>query len=120
MIIAAEYSFNNGKKYVEKNFAPLLKEVKSVIHQVDSSQCLTKTSKEITMKGKQLYSPRDLNNSFKNEFTKYDWFSHKETCHYSTNYYTDAYKAKPLNPGAFRDMDFVKDGRNNETLNRGP
>ena len=108
MIVAAEYSFNGGKGYIDKVFPGLLREVNTVIYEVDASECLTKTSKEKTMKGKRLYSPRDLNGLFKQSFSKRGWSSHKEGCNYPTEYYTNKYNPKPLNPGAFRDMDFVK------------
>ena len=77
MIIAAEYSFNKGEEYVNNNFPSLLKEVTMVIRQVNAKKYFTKTSKEKTMKGKQLFSPRDLNTSFKEEFTRIKWKSHE-------------------------------------------
>ena len=109
MIIAAEYSFNDGKEYIQKYFPGLLKETKSVIGQVNASQSMNKLSKEKTMKGKRLYSPVSLNGSFKRYFSKLDWVSHREPCDYPTSYYAKNYSPQPLNKGAFRDMDFVKD-----------
>ncbi len=108
MIIAAEYSLNNGKDYITKNFPDQLAEVYNVINYVDASKCFDKVSKEKTMKGKLLYSPASLNDKFKNGFFKKGWVSHREKCDYPTNYYTNEYSPKPLNSGAFRDMDFVK------------
>ena len=111
MIIAAEYSFKDGQNYIEKKFPDLLLNVKSVIEKVDASKCFNKSSQEKTSMGKTLYSPIDLNKSFKKEFLKLNWKSHKESCEYSTNYYTKIYQpTKQLNSGAFRDMDFVKNG----------
>ena len=108
MIVAAEYSFNDGKKYIEKRFPGLLKETESVIDQVNASRAMNKVSKEKTMKGKRLYSPVSLNNSFKKHFSELEWVSHREPCDYPTSYYTKNYSPQPLNKGAFRDMDFVK------------
>jgi hypothetical protein len=63
MIITAEYSFNGGNA-IQKEYAHLLKEVEEIIAVVDASQCKTKTSEEITMPGKILYSPKALNRAF--------------------------------------------------------
>ena len=109
MIIAAEYSFNKGREYIAKNFSSQLEEVRNVIESVDASECFDKVSKEKTMKGKRLYSPPALNDYFKKSFSKMGWAPHREKCDYPTEYYTSEYSPRPLNKGAFRDMDFVKD-----------
>lgn len=108
MIIAGKYSFNGGEEYVKEHFSDLFEEVEKVISSIDSSSCLTKESKEKTMQGRMLYSPRELNKLFKLEFKKFDWSSIKEKCEYPTQYYTSEYIPKPLNEGAFREMDFLK------------
>ena len=54
MIIAAEYSFNDGRS-IQKTHPHLLREVEDVIAAVDASLCKNKTSEEITMQGKILY-----------------------------------------------------------------
>jgi len=61
MIIAAEYSFNQGKESIEKCFPEHLAEIIKVINSVDATVCRTKASKEITMPGKMLYSPVEFN-----------------------------------------------------------
>lgn len=109
MIIAGKYSFNGGMEYVDEHFPNLYKEVEDVISLVDSKTCVTKSSKEKTMAGKMLYSPRALNNLFKIEFKKYGWAPVKEPCVYPTQYYTSAYKPKPIKGRPHREMDFVKD-----------
>ena len=53
MIIAAQYSFNNGESYIERKFPKQLKEVEDIIKSVDASKCITKISKEKTMPGKK-------------------------------------------------------------------
>jgi hypothetical protein len=65
MIIAAEYSFNGGSKAVKARYPDLLKEIKTAIAGIDASKHRTKKSKEKTMKGKMLYSPKSLNKAFK-------------------------------------------------------
>lgn len=109
MEIAGIYSFNNGEAYIKKNYPHLLKEVEGVIRAVDAEQCKTKKSKEKTMPGRLLYSPRALNKCFKKEFQARGWTNKKVRCEYSTTWYTNKHKGKPLSKGAFRDMDFVKE-----------
>lgn len=109
MIIAAEYSFNNGKKIIEEKFPHYLSEIKEVISSVNASKCLTKESKEKTMKGKLLYSPTCLNNEFKTYFHLKGWNNYKVECDYSNNYYVNGYRPKSVGRTPYRDMDFVKD-----------
>ncbi|MBI3880795.1 MAG: restriction endonuclease [Verrucomicrobia bacterium] len=108
MIIAGEYSFNNGATHLAKKHPELLDEVYGVIGRVDSATCKTKTSKEKTMRGRQLFSPFALNKCFKDEFSPLGWRNCKVPCSYPTEYYRPGYKPDLLNKGAFRDMDFVK------------
>jgi hypothetical protein len=109
MIILGKYSFNDGKKVIEQNYSALLQEVYDTIVEVDSSECLTKKSKEKTMPGKILYNPRALNDWFKVYFARRGWTNKKVKCDYPTQYYVDGYKHEKSG-GAYRDMDFVKDG----------
>ena len=61
------------------------------------------------MRGKVLYSPPALNRKFKEQFGQSGWESYKVLCNYPTQYYTKDFEPEPLNSGAFRDIDFVKD-----------
>lgn len=61
MIIAAEYSFNGGKEYIQEHYSHLLTEIYEVIAIVDASQHKTKESKEARRSYKMLYSPSSLN-----------------------------------------------------------
>ncbi len=108
MIIAAEYSFNGGRKAVAEKYGPLLREIEEVIGKVHAEDHKTKKSTEKTMPGKMLYSPRRLNAAFKEEFYKRGWASQKVQCVYPVNYYSEGYKAQPMGGGAFREMDFLK------------
>lgn len=110
MKIAGVYSFKNGEAEVTKHYPNLLREVKHVIGEIDSSKHKTKKSKEKTMKGRMLFSPKKLNKAFKREFEKEgDWKTIRVPCNYPTTYYLDNYKARKMNRGAFREMDFVKE-----------
>ena len=107
MIIAAEYSFNDGNS-IQKTHPYLLQEVKDIIAVVDASLYKIKESKELTMPGKKLYRPPDLNRSFAQGFGSKGWQKKRVTCHYSTNYYSSGYSPKQMRP-AYREMDFLKE-----------
>ena len=53
MIIVAQYSFKDGKSYIEKNHPTELGDVKKVIASVDATKLKTKISKEKTMTGQE-------------------------------------------------------------------
>lgn len=73
MEIIAEYSFNKGKEYIEKAHKKEFEELKAIISTVDATQCKTKKSKEKTMKGKMLYSPKAMNKLFKKMLKDNGW-----------------------------------------------
>ena len=73
MIIAKQYSHLNGLEYLLVHKPDLWDEVQAVVAEVDAEQCRTKISKEKTMKGKRLYSPRDMNLAFKDHFEVRAW-----------------------------------------------
>ena len=108
MRIAGVYSFNDGRKAIESRFAAELRDVEQVITAVDSEKLKTKTSREKTMPGRKLYSPRALNKAFKIEFEERGWRVHRVACEYPTQYYVEGYQQDSSFSGAFREMDFVK------------
>ena len=108
MIIAAEYSFNGGDA-IKKKYTHLLQEVVDVIASVDAAQCRTKESREITMSGKMLFSPKALNHSFAEGFESKGWKKERVKCDYPTDYYRPAYSPKPISQTAYREMDFLKE-----------
>lgn len=61
MKIVAAFSFNNGQETVEKQFPNELDEIKAAIMSVDAAIAHVKQSREITMAGRMLYSPKALN-----------------------------------------------------------
>lgn len=73
MRIIAEYSFNKGKEFIEKAHKKEFEELKAIISTVDATQCKTKRSKEKTMKGKMLYSPKAMNKLFKKNLQENGW-----------------------------------------------
>lgn len=109
MKVAGEYSFAGGLEVVKNNFGSLLDEITHAINQIDAEKHRTKVSKEKTMDGRMLYSPTELNKTFKKLLHPAGWLNHKVPCDYSTNYYVNDYTPKESEvKGAFRDMDFVK------------
>ncbi len=109
MIIAAEYSFNNGCETVESRWPNLRKEIESIIAELDSAKHKTKTSKEKTMRGKKLFNPKAMNKTLSRLFESKGWKKRRVQCDYSTQFYHEDYSPEPLRKGAFREMDFIKD-----------
>jgi len=109
MIIAAEYSFNKGAETVALKWPKLRKELEGIIQRLDSSKHKTKESKEKTMPGKWLFDPTAMNRTLTHLFESKGWVKHRVPCKYPTQYYIAGYKPKPTRPGAFREMDFIKD-----------
>jgi hypothetical protein len=108
VIIAAEYSFNGGKGEIQARWPDMLVEVEGVLAAVDAAEQKTKMSREKTMPGQVLYSPVDLNKAIGNGFMARGWHKQKVSCEYPTSFYRPGYEPKGLRPGAFREMDFVK------------
>jgi len=109
MRLVGAYSFNDGQKEIAKKFPALLDEVKNIIESVDAAACKIKRSKEKTMRGRMLYSPKAVNKAFKKAFNpRKGWNPVRVSCTYPTTFYlTD--DIRQANRGAFREMDFVKD-----------
>lgn len=108
MIIAGVYSFNRGEDIITSQYLAELGEVREVIAAVDSTQCKTKASREKTMPGRILYSPRALNKAFTREFELRGWEKYKVRCEYPAQYYMPGFAPNNPSKGAFREMDFVK------------
>lgn len=73
MKIIEIYSHLNGLEFLLVHKPKLWKEIKKVIDTVDAEKCKTKVSKEKNMKGKILYSPIDMNASFKDKLKERGW-----------------------------------------------
>ena len=79
MQIAAKYSHMNGEEYLLVHRPRLWQEVKDIIAEIDAEACRTKVSLEQSMTGKVLYSPTDMNLSFKNGFETRGWKERRNT-----------------------------------------
>ncbi|MFZ5448400.1 MAG: BglII/BstYI family type II restriction endonuclease [Thermodesulfobacteriota bacterium] len=73
MKIIEIYSHLNGLEFLLVHKPKLWKEIEEVIALVDAEACKTKVSKEKTMKGKLLYSPIDLNKTFRKFLRANKW-----------------------------------------------
>ena len=110
MIIVGVYSFNNGKEVIEERYNAELQEITEVIRSVGSAEHKNKVSQEKTMPGKMLYSPPSLNKAFKAAFSERGWQNQRVACDYPTEYYVGDYQPEQSPRGAFREMDFLKNG----------
>jgi hypothetical protein len=73
MKIDQYYSHLNGLEFLLVHRPHLWKEIQEVIASIDANKCKTKISKEKTMKGKRLYSPKDMNSRFKSLLRERGW-----------------------------------------------
>ena len=109
MKIVAKYDFNGGKSAVQSKYAAEFAQIEAVINSIDSRIYKTKESTELTMMGKMLFAPAQINGAFKKEFAKLGWSNHKVNCDYTQGEYLKGYiPAKKSHVKPFRDMDFVK------------
>lgn len=79
MKVGGVYSHLNGREYLLVHLEKLWREVLEVISEVDAESCRTKVSKEQRMVGRVLYSPDDLNASFKQGFEQRGWRQRRNT-----------------------------------------
>ncbi|MCB5229301.1 MAG: restriction endonuclease [Candidatus Cloacimonetes bacterium] len=124
MKISKIYSHMNGEEFLKVHHADLYQDIINVIKNVDAAKCKTKISKEKTMSGKLLYSPKELNASFKKQFEALGW-TEKRYSYYITldrelmqlSLEKDAAEQKEflesrgeINPiNSYKQTDFVKD-----------
>jgi hypothetical protein len=73
MKIIETYSNLNGLEFLLVHKRKLWKEIQKVISSVDAEICKTKVSKEKTKVGKLLYSPIDMNATFKKLLVDLGW-----------------------------------------------
>lgn len=67
------YSHLNGFEWIQYHQKRLWQEIEEVVKLIDAERFRTKVSKEKTMKGKNLFSPIDLNKKFTEELEKRKW-----------------------------------------------
>lgn len=73
MRVVEKYSHLNGLEYLLVHKKNLWDELCEVISCVDAEKCRTKISKEKTREGQTLYSPIEMNKSFKEHLSKLNW-----------------------------------------------
>lgn len=103
MKITNTYSFKNGEKFLKDHHPQELAEVLAAIKNLDASACLTKESREKTMRGKLLFSPRDMNEHLKLVLHKHNW-----TAKASNKKKAFAEPRHAFGGGRFREMDGIK------------
>jgi len=96
-----EYSHLGGSQILKVDYPEIEKEVNEIIKEIANLK-KTKSSKEKTMRGRLLYSPKEINASFKEGFTKRGYKELKDT------YTIKLPKYKKEIPGAYKQIDFVK------------
>lgn len=102
MRIVYEYSHLGGKQILEVDYPQILEEIHDVIAGITEIE-KTKMSKEKTMAGQLLYSPKELNRLFKKGFHAHGFKELKDTYTIELPNYDKQIK------GAFKQIDFVKD-----------
>jgi hypothetical protein len=85
MRIVETYSHLNGEEYLIARQPGLYQELKDVITEVDANACRTKRSREKTMPGKRLYSPKALNKEFTRLFNTAGWNESRYSYYVTTN-----------------------------------
>ncbi len=73
MKIAAKYSHLNGLEFLLVHKPYLWAEIEEVIAGVDAELCKTKISREKRSRGKQLYSPIEINKAISEGFSARGW-----------------------------------------------
>jgi hypothetical protein len=101
MDIVYEYSHLGGSEILKVRYPEYEKEIYNVIAEVKAER--TKVSKEKTMIGKMLYSPKDMNNHFREAFNSRGYNEIRDT-------YTITIPGSDVEiKGAFKQIDFVKE-----------
>lgn len=103
MKIVNTYSFKDGEKFLNSIYPKELDDVIWAIEHLDATTCLTKESEEKTMKGKLLFSPRDLNDNLKMVLHKRGW---TEKVQGKKKKFAEPRHA--FGKGRFREMDGIK------------
>lgn len=85
MRIRETYSHLNGEEFLLVHHRRIYAEIKHAVAQVDAGACRTKLSKERTMRGKPLFSPKALNHAFAQRLRRSGWREHKYQYYVSTD-----------------------------------
>jgi len=100
MKVVYEYSHLGGSEILHVHYPRCEQDIYEVIANVQARR--TKISKEKTMRGKRLYSPRDMNRQFRQQFAERGYREIRDT-------YTITIPNNDIAiRGAFKQIDFVK------------
>lgn len=86
MKIGAMHSHLNGFEWIQHHQSTMWLEIEQILKDIEAEDYRTKISKEKTMIGKKLFSPKDLNKRMKTEFEKLGW-SESRTSYWVTDDY---------------------------------
>jgi len=101
MKVVYEYSHLGGSEIPKVRFPEIEKDIKEIISEVKGKRI--KESREKTMKGKMLYSPKDMNQQFKEAFESRGYRELKDI-------YTITLPNSDIKiSNVFKQIDFVKD-----------
>lgn len=103
MRVVYEYSHLGGAEILKVHYPQIDHEINSVIRAVGTPG-KTKQSKEKTMAGRMLYSPKELNSAFIREFRARGYAELRDTYDIRLPRHPDVIH------GAYKHVDFVKDG----------
>jgi hypothetical protein len=101
MKVVYEYSHLGGAEILKVHYPEYEKEIYEIISSVSANK--TKISKEKTMKGKELYSPKDMNSQFKDLFSSKGYKELRDR--YTLTIPNNDIEIK----GVFKQIDFVKE-----------
>ncbi len=101
MKVVYEYSHLGGSEILKLRYPEYDREIYEVIAGVMARK--TKVSAEKTMRGRKLYSPRDMNRQFKEAFEARGYRELRDT------YTITIPRSNVSIPGAFKQIDFVKE-----------
>jgi len=100
MKVVYEYSHLGGAEILHVRYPDCEREIYEVIAEVMAKR--TKVSKEKTMRGRELYSPKDMNRQFRQAFALRGYRELRDT------YTITIPNSEVTIPGAFKQIDFVK------------
>ena len=100
MRIVYEYSHLGGAEILQVRYPYCEREVYEIIAGVTAKR--TKISEEKTMRGRELYSPKDMNQQFREAFRARGYTELRDT------YTITVPNSDVTIPGAFKQIDFVK------------
>ena len=103
MKVIETYSFKGGERFIKSKHPEELRDILNAIKKLNALECLTKESREKTMRGELLFSPKDMNDSLKIMLHKKGWT--EKTTGRRKEYVEPRHS---FGSGRFREMDGIK------------